>query len=120
MKLTDDRGVKIYKKLKTWSGGSFYTYSMGVASKDQNDNWVNGFLDCEFKKADAEKITNKCKIKILNAFPKVTKSGDRTYVKWFISEFEVVEQGEVEGASNLDADGFMHIADTIDEELPFT
>lgn len=119
MKLTEDKGVKIFKKEKQWNGGSFFVYSMAVASKDRDGNWVNGYIDCNFKSADANKITNKCKIKINNAFPTVTKSGDRTYVKWMITEFEVVEAGEVVDESNLNVDEFMNIPDNIDDEIPF-
>lgn len=109
--------VKIYCKERTYSGGSFMTYSMSVASKDKDGNWVNGFLDCEFKKADAEKITNKCVIKINNAFPKITVAkDDRKYVKWFINDFEITEMGE---GAIANADDFMKIPSDIDSELPF-
>lgn len=111
--------VKIYAKERTWSGGSFMTYSMSVSSKDKNGNWNNAYLDCEFKKADAEKITNKCVIKINNAFPTITVSkDDRKYVKWFINDFEVTEQGE--SAAIVNGDDFMNIPDNIDEEVPWT
>lgn len=124
MKLTEDRGVKIYVKDRpTSSGGTFRTYSMGVASKDKDGNWVNGFLDCLFKKDDASKITNKCKIKINNAFPTVSEYQDRKYVKWFINDFEVIEQGEAVGDTSNPLAGvedFMTISDAeFETELPF-
>lgn len=118
--------VKIYAKEKTWSGGSFMTYSAMVSSKGKDGNWTNGFIDVQFKKADAEKITNKCKIDVKNAFPTVTESNGRTYVKWFINEFVIVEGGEAPVDPNefvSIADGelpdFMSVDDSIDEEVPF-
>lgn len=121
MKLTEDKGVRIYKKERTYSGGTFYTYSMSVASKDKDGNWLNGYLDCQFKKADEDKITNKCKIKINNAFPTVTNYQNKNYVKWFINDFEVVEQGETAADPNamVNLDSFMEIDDSLDEEVPF-
>lgn len=114
MKLTEEKSVKIYAKERTWSGGSFTVYSMGVSSKDKDSNWVNGFLDCEFKKG--VNVANKSKIKINNAFPVVRKSGEKTFVKWFITDFEVIEEGEVSQPQN---DDFMNIPDSDLEELPF-
>lgn len=117
--------VKVYAKEKTWSGGTFMTYSIGVASKDKDGNWNNGFLDVQFKKADESKITNKCKIDIKNAFPVVTEYNNKKYVKWFILDFEVVEQGEGAVGGSLDEfvriddTEFMNIPDGIDEEVPF-
>lgn len=116
MNLTDDRGVKIYKKEKEYSGGKFYVCTMGVASKDKNGNWHNGYIGCTFGNR-IDEITNKCKIKINKAFPTVTESKGKSYVNWFVSDFEVVEQGEVENP--IDPDGFVNIPDGIADEMPF-
>lgn len=121
---TDDRAVTVYVKEKeTQNGGKFNTYSLGVASKDKDDNWVNGFVDCQFRKADSGKIVHKCKIKITNSFPTVRKWTNRdgkeqTSVSWMIMGFEVVEmpQGTNVPAQNTD---FMTIPDSMSDELPF-
>lgn len=121
MKLTEDKGVRIYKKERTGSKGTFYTYSMSVASKDKDGNWLNAYLDCQFKKTDEDKITNKCKIKINNAFPVISNYQNKNYVKWMILDFEVVEQGEADTDPNamVNLDSFMEIDDSISEESPF-
>lgn len=118
---TDDKPVKVYKKEKQWSGGVFYTYSLAVASKDSDGNWLNSYIDCTFKKTDADKITNKCKIKINNAFPTVTNYQNKNYVKWMILDFEVVEQGETAADPNamVNLDSFMEIDDSVSSEVPF-
>lgn len=123
---SDDKGVKVYVKNKEWSGGSFKTYSIGISSKGKDGNWVNGYLDAQFKKDDANKITNKCKIHIKNAFFTVSESNGKKYTKLFITEFDVLEAGET---PNDSADGFVSIDDgdvpdfmKVDgelEEMPF-
>ena len=121
MKLTEDKGVRVYKKEKQWSGGTFYTYSLSVASKDKDGNWLNAYIDCQFKKSDEDKITNKCKIKISNAFPVISNYQNKNYVKWMILDFEVVEQGETATDPNamVNLDSFMEIDDSIGDEVPF-
>lgn len=110
---------KVYKKEKmSKAGNTFYTFSLGVSSKDTDGNWHNGFLDAQFKKADAERITNKCKIDIKNAFPIVDEYNDKTYVKWFVNDFTVEEEGEQAPASSVDEFGFStNISE--DDMLPF-
>lgn len=114
---SDDKGVKVYVKEREWSGGSFKVYSLGISSKDKDGNWINGYLDAEFKKADADKITNKCKIKINNSWYKTTESNGKKYNKIFVNDFEVLEDGEGDEVVSLDE--FMKIPENVGEELPF-
>lgn len=115
--LTDEKGVKVYRKdRETRNGGTFATYSLGVASKDMNGNWVNGFIDCAFKK-DVE-VNHKAVIKISKAFPTVSEYNDRKYVKWMILEFEVLEEGE-KPVAPPNPEEFMQIPDSIGNEIPF-
>lgn len=113
---TDDKPVTIFRKDRTWSGGTFATYSAGVSSKDRDDNWVNGYVDVCFKK-DVE-VCNKAKITINNAFPVVRKSNDKVYLSWMITDFDVVEEGQPAPANDLANQGFMNIPEGA-EELPF-
>lgn len=105
--------VRIYAKERTWSGGTFISYSACISSKDKDGNWVNGYLDVAFKKG--VEIANKSDINIKSAFPRVRKSGDKSYVSWMITDFDIVTAGVVPNG-----DGFMDIPDGIDEEMPFT
>lgn len=119
--VTDGRPVTIYRNEKTTqNGGKFATYSIGVASKDRDGNWVNAFIDCQFKKGID--VANKSKINISNSFYAVNEYNGNKYIKLFIMEFEIVEQGEAAKAPASPApndDGFMNIPDGIDTELPF-
>lgn len=119
---TDNRPVTVYtQERQTQNGGKFTTYALGVASKDSEGNWVNGFIDCNFKKTDAEKIVNKCKINITNSFYTVSEYNGRKYVKLFVLSFEVVESPKPAPAPiPSDGDDWMKIPEGIDEELPFS
>ena len=128
--VTDDRPVKIIRKDKVSAAGNAYTqYSAMVASKDKGGNWHNGFIDVAFKSGVS--VDNKAQIAINNAFPVVSEYNGKTSVKWMITDFDVIVQGEGSAsnapanASNgngmaTDADGFLQINADIDlEELPF-
>lgn len=119
--ITDDRGVKIYRHEKTSAAGNPYvSYSMAVASKDKDGNWVNGFIDCTFKKG--VEVNHKSVINIKNAFYTCSKYNDKVYVKVMITDFYVVDEGEkpvAQGGIEVDPDGFMAIPDGIPDELPF-
>lgn len=117
---TDGRAVTVYANEKTTqNGGKFTTYSIGVASKDKDGNWVNGFLDCQFKKG--VEIANKTKIEISNSFYTVNEYNGKKYLKLFILDFAVTEQGEVpQPAPAPSDDGFMNIPDGLEDGgLPF-
>lgn len=111
---SDDKGVKIYAKEKEGANGKFMTYSLGISSKNQSGEWVNGFINCKFRKGVS--VANKTKIKINSAFFVATKSGDRAYTHLMITDFDVLEAGETAGES---ADDFMKIPEGVDEDTPF-
>ena len=119
--ITEKGPVTVYANEKTTqNGGKFTTYCISVASKDQNGNWVNGFIDCQFKKADVEKITNKCKINISNSFYTVNEYNGKKYLKLFVLDFEVAEDGEKpQAAPTPSSDEFLNIPDGLEGELPF-
>jgi len=104
---SDDKGVMVFANEKEGANGKYTLYSIGVSSKDANNNWVSGFLNVRFKKGVS--VPNKTKIKINNAFPIVTKSGDKTYVSFMITDFENLDGG----------DGFIDMSNVKDDELPF-
>lgn len=113
--------VKIFRKERdTKAGGKFTTYSAMIASKAKDDSWVNGYIDCAFKKDVV--VNNKAKININSAFFTASKYNDKTYVKLMITDFEVVEEGEapqppIEQGSSED---FINIPEgVLDELVPF-
>lgn len=111
---TDDKGVKIFANEMEGAYGKFTKYSIGIATKKKDGTWVNGFIDCSFKKGVS--VANKSKIKINNSFFYPNKRGDKTYNNLMIMDFEVLESGET--AAN-DADEFMKIPEGADEDTPF-
>ena len=104
---SDEKGVMVFANEKEGANGKYTLYSIGVSSKDSNKNWVNGFLNVRFKKG--VEVANKTKIKINNAFPTVTKSGDKTYVSFMITDFENLDNG----------DSWVDMSNVKDEDLPF-
>ncbi|MBO5921944.1 MAG: hypothetical protein J6Q48_06105 [Bacteroidaceae bacterium] len=111
---TDGKPVTVYRKEKdTQNGGKFTTYSIGISSKDKDGNWVNGYLDAQFKKG--VEVAHKAKINISNSFYTVNEYNGKKYTKIFVMDFEVVDPGEVQSNDT----GFMNIPDGLDEELPF-
>ena len=111
---SDDKGVKIFANEKEGPNGKFTSYSLGINSKNQNGEWVNGYINCKFKKGVT--IPNKTKIKIKSAFFVATKSGAKSYTHLMITDFDILEAGESAGES---ADEFMKIPDGVDDEVPF-
>ena len=104
---SDDKGVMVFANEKEGANGKYTLYSIGVSSKDANKEWVNGFLNVRFKKGVS--VPNKTKIKINNAFPVVTKSGDKTYVSFMITDFENLDNKEE----------WVDMSNVKDDELPF-
>lgn len=104
---SDDKGVMVFANEKEGANGKYTLYSIGVSSKNSNNEWVSGYLNVRFKKGVT--VPNKTKIKVNNAFPVVTKSGDKSYVSFMITDFETLDGG----------DGFVDMSNIKDEELPF-
>lgn len=111
---TDDKGVKVYANEKEGAYGKFMTYSLGVNSKNKDGEWVNGCINCKFKKDVS--VANKTKIKIKSAFFVATKSGGKSYTHLMITDFDILESGETASDS---ADEFMKIPEGVEDEVPF-
>ena len=111
---TDDRGVTVYANEKEGPNGKFTSYSLAVNSKTTDGNWVNGYINCRFKKGVS--VANKSKIKIERSFFVASKSGGKSYTHLMITDFTVLEGGETAAASS---DEFMKIPEGVDDEVPF-
>lgn len=115
--ITDGKPVTVYVKDKqTQNGGTFKSYSVAIASKDRDGNWVNGYLDCQFKKG--VEIFNKAKINITNSFYTVSEYQGKKYLKLFVLEFDVVEEGE-KPQTVSGGEEWMNVPDLADEDFPF-
>ena len=107
---SDDKGCMVFANEKTSDKGKYTLYSIGVSSKDANNNWVSGYVSCRFKKG--VEVANKTKIKINNAFYVVTKSNGKTYTTLMITDFETLEEGEKSGE-------WVKTDDSLGDDLPF-
>ena len=112
---TDEKGVKVYATEKEGQYGKYTRYSVGVSSKDKDGNWVNGYIECKFKKGVS--IPNKARIQINKAFFVASKGGEKSYTHLMIMDYKIIEGGETSAAQ--DADEFMKIPEGIDEDQPF-
>lgn len=108
---SDDKGVMVFANEKEGANGKYTLYSIGVSSKNSNNEWISGYLNVRFKKG--VEVANKTKIKVNNAFPVVTKSGDKTYVSFMITDFDNLSEG------TNSSDGFIDMSNIKDDELPF-
>lgn len=104
---SDDKGVMVFANEKEGANGKYTLYSIGVSSKNSNNEWVSGFINVRFKKGVS--VPNKTKIKINNAFYTVSKSNDRTYVSLMITDFDNLDGG----------DGWVDMSNVNESELPF-
>lgn len=87
MNIESQKQYVIYKQENEY--GKFY--SIRLAKKDNNDNWISGFLPIRFRK-DVE-VENESKIYIKKAWLDFYKTKqDATQVYVFISEFESAEE----------------------------
>lgn len=115
--ITDSKPVTVIRQDKTRSGGKQYTqYSIMVSSKSADNTWINGFIECVFKKGVS--VNNKSKININNAFYTVSDFNGKKYTKLMITDFAVVEDGE-KPVQPTSGDGFMDVHTGISDELPF-
>lgn len=117
--VTDGKAVTVYRKDRpTQNGTVFTTYTLGISSKDKDGNWVNGFMDCQFKKG--VELNNKAKIEINNSFFTVSEYNGKKYNKLFIMDFTITDQGEVPAKAPTVDDDFLGIPDGLDDsEMPF-
>ena len=115
--ITDGKPVSVYRQDKVSSSGNAYTqYSIGVSSKNTEGNWVQGFIECAFRKGTD--IPNKAKIEITNSFYTVNEYNGKKYLKLFVLDYTVVEGGQPAPAPNDNE--WLNIPDNLDDSsLPF-
>ena len=109
---TDEHGVKIFAHEKEGANGNFTSYTLGINTKDQNGNWINGYISCRFKKGIT--VPNKTKIKINKSFFVASRSNNKSYTHLMITDFDVLEPGDSEGGED-----FMKIPEGAADDAPF-
>ena len=117
MDIVSNREEMIFRQDK--DGKRFY--SIGLSRKDQNGNFINGYMAVVFKK-DVE-LENKTKIKIKEAWLGFNVKDKKTYPHIFINDFEVVESGKKEETNPFEEFGQQfevgHQIEIEDSDLPF-
>lgn len=107
------------------------SYSIGLSKKDKDGNYTNGYIKANFK--EGTEINNKARIKINSAFLSFYKDDkDKTIPTIYVSDFEIVEDGEVAEETKEEKNPFEEFGDSIttefdvghqieieDSELPF-
>lgn len=94
MQIVEDRDVMIFRQEKD----NKRFYSIGLSRKDQNGNYINGYITAVFKK-DVD-IANKTKIKIKDAWLGFNVKDKKTYPHVFVNDFEITEQPEEKKETN--------------------
>ena len=97
-------------------------YSIGLSKKDMNGNYVNGYINCRFKK-DVH-LKNKTLINIKNAWLDFYISQDKKTIPYiFINEFEIIEENNnIEENKEVVKDPYEQMGDEValsEDELPF-
>lgn len=115
--VTNQEGVKVYRKdCVSKSNKPYTTYCIRVATNNNNE-WVNGFLNIAFKKkpdGTNVSLTNKSTILIKKAFPIVENWSGKPTIKYMITDFEVLEDGDSKSPVEVE-----EIAESDGLDLPF-
>ena len=112
MKIIHEYPVKVFKS--NYEGKTYY--KIGLSKKDQNGNYMNGYLDAHFRK-DAE-IDDSKKIYIQDAWLDFYTKDKATKLFIFINKFEYVS--DVIKNENAESDPFADLGTELtDADLPF-
>ena len=112
MKLIHEYPVKVFSK--TFEGKKYY--KIGLSKKDQNGNYLNGYLDARFRK-DVDVDTDK-KIYIQDAWLDFYVKDKVTHPFMFVNKFEYVS----DVIKNEKADSDVEFGEEViltDDDLPF-
>lgn len=119
MNIQNKYPVTIFKRENNY--GTFY--SVGLSKKNMEGNYVNGYMDCKFKKEVV--LDNKTKINMKNAWLDFYVKDKKTIPYIFISDFDLVdtkqEQPKEEQFDPYKTFGTSITGEQLDEdmELPF-
>lgn len=122
MEIVSDRNETIYRK--DFNGKPAYSIRLTKKNKETGQ-YSNGFMRVLFKLGTD--IKNRSKIRINNAWLDFYKENDKTIPTIFISEYEIVEEGE-EPREVVDQFGYMKTKiesdigqqiEITDDDLPF-
>lgn len=114
---TDEKGIKIYKQIKSNTNGQEYPiYSTQISNRDKHGNWKNAYVTVKF--GTGVDVPNKSVIKVNKGFmtfnPNVANGAKYPFA--FISEFEIIKEGEDSLSTAIESlnDDFTSIPDSLD------
>ena len=84
MKIVSDKDEMIFRK----DYNDKPIYSIRISKKDKDGSYVNGYINCNFKKGTD--IQNQTKIRIKDAWLDFYKKDNNTVPTIFINEYELV------------------------------
>ena len=115
MQITSDREEMIFRQEKD----NKRFYSIGLSRKDQNGNYINGYITAVFKK-DVD-IPNQTKIKIKEAWLGFNVKDKKTYPHIFINDFEIVQEvaKKVANTSKKETNPFEEFGNSIKTDFDF-
>lgn len=108
------------KERQKHDGGTFFTYSTKISSKDNDGQWHSAFIPLGFRKGVS--IANKAVINIKNAFYTLDTFKDE--LKLMVMDYDLVSGGEGKGGVNslnmaVEEEPFMNVPEGDFDELPF-
>lgn len=89
MHIQEDRTRMIFK----YTNNDATFYKIGLSRKDKDNNYINGYMNCKFKKG--VDLENKTQIKIKDAWLDFTIKDKITNVYLFINDFDIVENDKM-------------------------
>ena len=111
MEIVSDRKETIYRK--DFDGKP--KYSIGLAKKDKNGNYENGFMSVYFK-PDVT-LKNKTKIMIKNAWLSFYLKDNKTYPYIFINDFAITDEGEMQETKGDEVNPFSEMKVRVESDF---
>ena len=116
MNITNDYPVMVFKQENTY--GTFY--SLGISKKNQDGNYINGYMPCQFK--NNVNLEDKTKIYIKKAWLSFYLKDKETKPYIFINEFETLDETIKNAKEETKSDPYAEFGEQItinDDDLPF-
>lgn len=111
MEIVSDRNEIIFRK--DFEGVP--KYSIGLAKKDKNGNFENGYMQVYFK--NDVTLRNKTKIMIKSAWLSFYLKDNKTYPYIFINDFAITDEGEMQETKGDEVNPFSEMKTKVASDL---
>lgn len=113
MHISEEKPKMIFKNVKD----DKEYYSIGLSTKDKEGKYINGYMNCRFRKDVS--LENQTRIKLQDAWIDFYIKDKITYPYIFINKFEIVEDAKSEIPQNAKTDYVENGILIKDDDLPF-